>query len=84
VSKELLGRIGAEVPGVDSYRMLGRRWSPRAEQELGAAAAAAERDRIAGTPAFMLGPTGGTLEPVALTSLDAAPFRARLGQLLAR
>jgi protein-disulfide isomerase len=84
VSEELLGRIGADVPGLDGYRMLDRRWSPRVERGVGAAAAAAERDGISGTPAFMLGPTGGKLEPVALTSLDAAPFRARLDSLLVR
>ena len=84
VTEELLGRIGLELPGLDGYRMLDRRWSPRVERELGAAAEAAERDRISGTPAFMLGATGGTLEPVALTSLDADPLRARLDSLLAR
>jgi protein-disulfide isomerase len=83
VTEDLLGRIGAALPGLNGHRMLEQRGSPQVEWEVGAAAAAAERDRIAGTPAFMLGPTGGTLEPVALTSLDAAPFRERLDGLLA-
>jgi protein-disulfide isomerase len=84
VTEDLLTRIGAAVPGLDGARMLDGRWSPGVDSGLGAAAAAAERDGITGTPSFLAGPTGGELHPVVLTSLDAAPFRAHLDALLAR
>jgi protein-disulfide isomerase len=82
VTEDLLTRIGTAVPGLDGKRMLDRRWSPRVERQLAAASASAERDGVSGTPAFLVGPTGGNLHPVAVTSLDAAPFRAHLDGLL--
>jgi protein-disulfide isomerase len=84
VTQDLLDRIAAAVPGLSGGRMLGQRWTPRVERQLAAASDAAERDRITGTPAFMAGPTGGELEPVVLSSLDAAPVRAHLDSLLSR
>jgi protein-disulfide isomerase len=84
VSEDLLTRIGAAVPGLDGSRMRERRWSPPVERELASASAAARRDGIAGTPAFLVGRTGSKLEPLVVTSLDAAPFRAHLDALLAR
>jgi protein-disulfide isomerase len=84
VTQDLLDRIGAAVPGLNGRRMLGQRWSPTVEQQLVAASDSAQRDRITGTPAFMAGPTGGTLRPIVLSSLDAAPVRAQLDSLLAR
>jgi protein-disulfide isomerase len=83
VTEDMLTRIGTAVQGLDDKRMLDGRWSPRVDSQLAAAAASAERDGVTGTPAFMAGPTGGKLEPVAVASLDAAPFRAHLDGLLA-
>jgi protein-disulfide isomerase len=83
VTEDLLARIGTAVPGLDGKRMLDGRWSPPVDRHLAAAAASAERDGVSGTPSFMAGPTGGKLEPVVMTSLDAAPFRAHLDGLLA-
>lgn len=84
LTDDLLAEIGGNVPGLDAARMLERRWTPPVERGLAAAAAAAERDGIAGTPSFMAGLTGGKLHPVPLTSLDAGPVRAHLDELLAR
>lgn len=84
VTQDLLDRIGAAIPGLKRGRMQEERWSPAVERELAQAAAAAERDGISGTPSFLVGPTGGNLEPVMLSSLDAEPIRARLDGLLAR
>jgi protein-disulfide isomerase len=84
VTQDLLDGIAAAVPGLNGGRMLGQRWTPQVERHLVAASDAAERDRIAGTPAFLAGPTGGKLEPIVLSSLDAAPVRAQLDDLLAR
>jgi protein-disulfide isomerase len=84
VTEDLLDGIGAAIPGLNARRMLGQRWSPRVEREVAGAATAAERDGISGTPAFLAGPTGGKLEPIVLSSLDAGPVRAHLDALLAR
>jgi protein-disulfide isomerase len=84
VTQDLLTRIGAAVPGLDGPRMLDDRWSQPVERELASASEAARHDGVTGTPSFMAGRTGRTLEPVVVTSLDAAPFRAQLDALLAR
>jgi protein-disulfide isomerase len=45
--------------------------------------AAAAEDGVRGTPAFFVGPSGGTLQPLEVESLDAASFRPTLDALLA-
>jgi protein-disulfide isomerase len=84
VTDELLLRVGRDVNGLDAERMLRRRDSAGVDRALAAAAAAAKRAGIRGTPSFELGPTGGRLEPFTVSSLDAAPFRKRLDALLAK
>jgi hypothetical protein len=64
--------------------MLGQRWTVPVERQLAAASDVGERDQIVGTPTFMAGRSGRTLEPITLSSLDAAPVRAHLDRLLAR
>jgi protein-disulfide isomerase len=84
VTQDLLDRIGTAVPGLHAGRMLGQRWTPLVDQQLTLASRAAERDGVSGTPTFLAGPTGGKLEPVVLSSLDAAPVRAHLDGLSVR
>jgi protein-disulfide isomerase len=82
VTDELLRNL--EHTGVDSDRMLARTASPAVERELSAAASAAERAGVPGTPSFQAGRTGGALRPLRVTSMDAAAFRLALDALLAR
>jgi protein-disulfide isomerase len=84
VTQDLLDGIAAAVPGLNGRRMLGQRWTAPVERQLAAASDVAERDQIVGTPTFMAGRSGRTLEPITLSSLDAAPVRAHLDRLLAR
>jgi protein-disulfide isomerase len=81
VTDELLGSLTHS--GVDTRRMLARTGSSAVERELSAAANAAERAQVPGTPYFQAGRTGGTLEPLQVSSSDAAAFRAALDALLA-
>jgi protein-disulfide isomerase len=83
VTQDLLDGIGTAVPELHAGRMLGQRWTPLVERQLAAASNAAERDGVSGTPMFLAGPTGGKLQPVVLSSLDAAPVRAHLDGLSA-
>ena len=68
--------------GVDLDRVLGESSSPSVERQLLAAAQAAERAGVRGTPSFELGPTGGRLELVEDGSLES--LRARIDALPAR
>jgi protein-disulfide isomerase len=69
VSDGLVTEIAAGVPGLDGAELLDARWESSVEPELKRAAAAAEAAGVKGTPAFQLGPTGGRLELVQVSSL---------------
>jgi protein-disulfide isomerase len=84
VTDELLRELGRSVGGLDPAEMLAERGSASVERELAAAQRAAEAAGIQGTPSFQAGPTGGTLEPLPVTSLGPEEIRARLDALLAR
>jgi protein-disulfide isomerase len=58
------------------------RYSAKVNRAMARAERAAFADRITGTPAFFAGRTGGRLQPVQITSLDAAALRPVLDQLL--
>jgi protein-disulfide isomerase len=69
VTNELLRDLCSEIPGVDQAKLVaaGRNGWVRGEMER--AAASAEAAGVTGTPAFQIGPTGGQLQTVELTSL---------------
>lgn len=83
VTDALLRDVGDAVPGLGGEQLLERGDDRRVAEETAAAVVAARAAGIPGTPSFELGPTGGRLELLALDSLDAAPFRARIDALLA-
>jgi hypothetical protein len=69
VTDELVTDLSSEIRGLDRAKMVaasGKRW---VEAEMRQASAAAEAAGVSGTPAFRIGPTGGQLQAVQLTSL---------------
>ena len=82
VSEELLAAIAREIPGLDAARMFEEMSSDRVEELIAASARQAEADEIQGTPSFLIGPTGGTLERLEVTSVDPEPFREAIARLL--
>jgi protein-disulfide isomerase len=82
LSEQTLRDIGASVDGLDVERMLADRGS--VDAQLDAAQSAATAAGINGTPAFQVGPTGGHLHPVQVSSLDADALRPALDAALGR
>lgn len=82
LTDDTLRQVGASVDGLDVQQMLDRRpaMTPKMEQ----AQAAATASGINGTPSFEVGPTGGRLQRVQITSLDADGLRPAIESLLAR
>lgn len=82
LTDDTLRQVGASVDGLNVERMLARRaaMTPGLEKAQAAATAAG----INGTPSFELGPTGGSLQRVQISSLDAQALRPAINQLLAR
>jgi protein-disulfide isomerase len=83
VTDDLLTAVGRTVPGLEVERALAERSQPGVEKEIVAAQTAAAVNGVQGTPSFAVGPTGGTVRPVALDSLDAGALRPLLDALLA-
>jgi protein-disulfide isomerase len=82
VTDDFLRAVGAAVPGLDVDRMMDARDSAEVTAAMEEAAAAAQSDGISGTPSFLLGPTGGELEALAVSSLGPEEFRAAIDELL--
>lgn len=84
VSDELLEAIGASVSGLDGERMLADAEEDARLEEIDAASDEARENGINSTPSFLLGPTGGELERVEVTSLGPDGIRPQIEALLRR
>jgi protein-disulfide isomerase len=73
LTDETLRRVAASVDGLDGERMLAR--SDAMTPGVQEAQAFADASGINGTPAFEVGPTGGRLVRVQVSSLDADALR---------
>jgi protein-disulfide isomerase len=83
VTEELLRGIGHAAPGLDVDRMLETRTEAGVERQLASSAQAATAAGIAGTPSFLIGPTGGDLEPLVVDRLEPSAFRPAIEAALA-
>ncbi len=63
-----LRRIGRAVDGLDVTRAMSERDDDTVSKQLQEADAEAQASGITGTPSFLVGPTGGRLEPVEATA----------------
>jgi protein-disulfide isomerase len=84
VSDELVSEIAAGVPDLDGEQLLATRWKSSIVVEMNRAAAAATRAGVQSTPAFQIGPTGGRLELVEVSSLGPDGIRPAIEAVLAR
>lgn len=82
LSDDTLRQVGASVQGLDVERMLEQR--DEMTKQLEKAQAAATASGVNGTPAFEVGPTGGQLTRVEISSLDAEALRPAIESALAR
>lgn len=83
VTDSLLRSIGDAVPGLDTNRMLASRESPAVDQAIARADSMATNAGVHSTPSFAVGPTGGAMRLVHLTSLDASALTPALDAELA-
>jgi protein-disulfide isomerase len=84
VTDSLLGATLAAVPGLDANRVLAARNGAQVAAQVQDAANKASIAGIRGTPSFELGRTGGQLQPLTITAIDANAFREPLNALLGR
>ena len=82
ITDDFLRAVGAAVPGLDVDRMMDGSDAAEVTAGMEEAAASAESDGVTGTPSFLLGPTGGELETLAVSALGPEEFRAAIDELL--
>ena len=82
VADDFLRAAGAEVRGLDVDRMMAERSSAAVGSSIDETAVEAQSAGISGTPFFLLGPTGGELNPLEVGSLGPEEFRAAIDELL--
>jgi protein-disulfide isomerase len=70
VTDDLVREIGDRAPGLEADELLAKRWDDSVDRELRRAAAAAHTAGVNSTPSFQIGPTGGRLRLVQISSLD--------------
>lgn len=81
-SDEYLLNLAAAIPGADGKKALAARESEQVQEELLASAKEFDEKTAGGTPSFLLGPTGGTLETYAYQALDPEEFTAAIDEAL--
>jgi len=69
VTDDLIRQIADRAPGLESDELLAERWDDSVDRELRRAAAAAQTAGVNSTPSFQIGPTGGQLRLVRVSSL---------------
>ncbi|MFL5928787.1 MAG: DsbA family protein [Gaiellaceae bacterium] len=69
VTDELVRKIVSGVRGLDGRKLLDERWNNAVAPEILRASNAARAVGVNSTPSFQLGPTGGSLELIQLSSL---------------
>lgn len=83
VTESYLRGLARQVPGLDPVAWSDARRNPVFLAEIANDAQVANRRGFDGTPAFLIGRTGGHLSPLENPSLeDAADFEAAIGRLL--
>ena len=83
VTDELIVKIAADVPGLDSSKLLEARSASWVESELARAAATAQAAGVRSTPSFQLGPTGGPFHLVQVDSLGPEGIAPAIDSALA-
>lgn len=84
VTNGLVRDLASEIPGLHVAKMLDARNNHHVDLELRRTAAAAQAAGVSGTPAFEIGPTGGQLQSVQLTSLAPEGLLPAIDAVLAQ
>jgi protein-disulfide isomerase len=84
VTSDLLRAAAGRLPPFDAERMSTDTVTDAVTRTIAGFARAATADGVRSTPSFTVGPTGGKLEPLTVSTLDPAAFAPTLDGLLGR
>ncbi len=83
-SDEYLLDLAAAIPGADGKKALSERDSEKVQDELVESAQEFDEKTAGGTPSFLIGPTGGTLESMTFQALDPEEFSTLIDEAIAK
>jgi protein-disulfide isomerase len=83
VTDDFLRRIGRGVKGLDVEKAMGDRGLPAVQRQLNDAQTEWQSNGFTGTPSFLVGPTGGRLDALKITSFDPGAFTSAIDKVLA-
>ncbi|MGB2710037.1 MAG: thioredoxin domain-containing protein, partial [Conexibacter sp.] len=84
VTDAFLTKVGHGVDGLDVDKAMNDRGVADVQDQLNKAQTDWQANGFTGTPSFLLGPTGGTLRPLKIQSLDASAFTAPIDKALSK
>jgi len=82
VTDELLRTVGRSIPGLDVDAMMVARTGQAVNGAITAIQQQADSAHVSSTPSFFLGPTGGRLQGLRVSSLTADAFRPAIDALV--
>lgn len=83
VTDEFLRDVAGGIEGVDVDRAMEDRGDPEVERRLRAAEELAAANGISSTPSFLIGPSGGELRQLEVTSFEPAQFTEAIDRAIA-
>jgi protein-disulfide isomerase len=84
VTDDFLREVGGGVEGLDVDRAMDDRGLPAVQRELDEAQTEWQGAGFTGTPSFLIGPTGGRLDALEITSFDPGTFTGAIDRVLAQ
>lgn len=84
VTDDFLRRIGSGVRGLDVSRAMNDRGLPAIQRAMDEAQTEWQTNGFSGTPSFLLGPTGGRLDALQITSFNPSNFTSAIDKVVAQ
>jgi protein-disulfide isomerase len=78
VTEDYLRGLADQIPGADANKAFGATDSQAVTDTLDNAKSSAQDAGISSTPSFLIGPTGGNLQPLDVSKLDPDSFRSAI------
>jgi protein-disulfide isomerase len=84
VTPDFLRKVGSAVKGLDVDKAVRDSELPTVQRQLNDAQTEWQTNGFTGTPSFLLGPTGGTLEALRISSFDTGTFTTAIDKVIAQ
>jgi protein-disulfide isomerase len=84
VTDDFLRKVGGGVAGLDVTKAMNDRGLPKVQQQLNEAQTEWQSNGFTGTPSFLVGRTGGTLQPLQISKFEIGQFTPPIDKLVGK